>query len=100
MGRAKFGLTFQDTGKLTLTAFNKLYGHYKNDFDLEMRLTAANTTYAEAHKKAQKDDDWHCFFLLDFVFFIFLLYLCEFYLSTFIVQHHFCGISAGSVALC
>ena len=58
IGRAKFGLSFQETGKLTLTAFNKLYRHYKNDFDLEMRLTAANTTYAEAHKKAQKDDEW------------------------------------------
>ena len=51
-------MSFAETGKLTLTTFNKLYGHYKNDFDLEMRLTAANTTYAEAHKKVQKADEW------------------------------------------
>ena len=38
--------------------FNKLYGHYKNNWDYEMRLTQANTTYAEAFIKAQKDEEW------------------------------------------
>ena len=38
--------------------FNKLYGHYKNNFDIEMRLTHANVTYAEAYARAQKEEEW------------------------------------------
>jgi hypothetical protein len=38
--------------------FNKLYGHYKSNWDLEMRLTKANMTYAEAFIKSQKDEEW------------------------------------------
>lgn len=38
--------------------FNKLYGHYKNTFDFEMRLTKANLTYKEAFVKAQEDEEW------------------------------------------
>jgi hypothetical protein len=38
--------------------FNKLYQHYKNDFDLEMRLKSTDTTYAEAYAKAQKAEEW------------------------------------------
>ena len=30
-----------------MTTFNKLYKHYKDNFDLELRLKASNTTYAE-----------------------------------------------------
>ena len=52
------GLTFHETGRLTLTLFNKLYSHYKDTFDLEMRLKNANMTYSEAYKKAMKDEEW------------------------------------------
>ena len=38
--------------------FNKLYGHYKTNWDYEMRLTKANMTYAEAFIKAQQDEEW------------------------------------------
>lgn len=38
--------------------FNRLYGHYKDSFDTEMRLTKANMTYAEAHIKAQQEEEW------------------------------------------
>ena len=38
--------------------FNKLYGHYKDDWDLEMRLRNTNMTYAEAYKKSQKEEEW------------------------------------------
>ena len=58
IGRTKLHLTFKETGKLTLWMFNKLYDHYKSDFDLEMRLKNANVTYAEAYRKAQERDDW------------------------------------------
>lgn len=38
--------------------FNKLYGHYKDNFDFEMRLKNANKTYAEAFIKSQQDEEW------------------------------------------
>lgn len=38
--------------------FNKLYGHYKNNWDYEMRLKQNNMTYAEAYIKSQKDEEW------------------------------------------
>ena len=43
---------------MTLTMFNKLYGHYKDMWDMEMRLTQANMTYAEAYAKSQQDEEW------------------------------------------
>lgn len=43
---------------MTLTLFNKLYGHYKNMWGLEMRLAKANMTYEEAHNKAMQDEEW------------------------------------------
>ena len=43
---------------MTLTTFNKLYLHYKNDFDYEMRLTRANVTYKEAFVKSQQEEEW------------------------------------------
>lgn len=38
--------------------FNKLYKHYKNDFDLEMRLKRANLTYAEIYQQSQQAQEW------------------------------------------
>ena len=43
---------------MSLNLFLKLYKHYKDNFDLEMRLKKSNTTYEEAHKKAQKSQEW------------------------------------------
>ena len=58
IGKSKLGLTFRETGRLTLTLFNKLYQHYKNSFDLELRLKYTGTTYEEAYKKAEKAQEW------------------------------------------
>lgn len=58
IGKAKLGLSFRETGRLTLVAFNKLYEHYKNTFDLELRLKNANVTYEQAYAKAQADEEW------------------------------------------
>lgn len=58
IGRAKLGLTFKETGRLTLRMFGKLYQHYKNDHDLEMRLWKNDKTYADAYKQAQQDEEW------------------------------------------
>lgn len=38
--------------------FNKLYGHYKDNWDFEMRLTHANKTYEENFIQSQKDEEW------------------------------------------
>ena len=38
--------------------FNKLYTHYKNDWDMEMRMRNANVTYADAYKNAMKAEEW------------------------------------------
>lgn len=43
---------------MTLTLFNKLHQHYKDTFDMEMRLAKANMTYEELRTKAQKDEEW------------------------------------------
>ena len=58
IGKTKLNLSFKETGRLTLTMFNKLYAHYKNDWDYEMRLFNANMTYDEAFRQAQKDEEW------------------------------------------
>lgn len=43
---------------MTLTLFYRLYEHYKNKFDYEMRLFHNNMTYAEAFIKSQEDEEW------------------------------------------
>ena len=43
---------------MTLATFFKFYKHYKDTFDIEMRLKNANVTFAEALKKAQKAEEW------------------------------------------
>ena len=58
IGKSKLGLSFSETGRLTMTMFNKLYAHYKDDFDYEMLLKASHTTYADAYKKAQQAEEW------------------------------------------
>jgi hypothetical protein len=58
IGRTKLNLTFKETMRLTLTMFNKLYKHYKDDWSMEMRMTHANMTYADVFKKAQQDEEW------------------------------------------
>ena len=58
IGKTKLGLSFKETGRLTLTMFNRLYGHYKDVWDLEMRLSNGNMTYAEAFAKSQRDEEW------------------------------------------
>lgn len=58
IGRTKLGLTFKETGRLTLTIFNKLYQHYKDNWDLEMLMTASRKTYKDVHEKQQQSEEW------------------------------------------
>ena len=51
-------LTDKETGRLTLTMFNKLYGHYKDNWDMEMRMFHNNMTYRGLYLKSQEDDEW------------------------------------------
>jgi len=58
IGKTKLNLSFHETGRLTLTLFNRLYQHYKNNWSYEMRLFHANMTYQEAYDKSQSDEEW------------------------------------------
>lgn len=58
IGKSKLGLSFKETGRLTLTTFNKLYKCYKNDFDMEMLLKNSNTTYEKAYQNSIKNEEW------------------------------------------
>mgnify|MGYP003303657744 CR=1 FL=1 len=35
-----------------------MYQHYKNDFDIEMRLKNANVTYQELEEKQIENEEW------------------------------------------
>lgn len=43
---------------MTTRTFFKFYKCYKNNFDLEMRLKASNTTYSELKIKSEKQEEW------------------------------------------
>ena len=58
IGKVKLGLSFNETGRLTITLFNKLYAHYKDAFDLELRLRQTKTTYADAYRRSQDAQEW------------------------------------------
>lgn len=58
IGKTKLNLSFKETGRLTLRLFNKLYKHYKNDFDLENYLRSQKITYKELKVKSQQSEFW------------------------------------------
>ena len=58
IGVTKLGMTYKQVGRITLTLFNKLYSHYKNTFDLELRLKLTGNTYESAEKKANEAQEW------------------------------------------
>lgn len=54
----KIGLTRKETGRLTLRLFNRLYRHYKDDFDAELRMTRAGVTYDDLRREEQASEEW------------------------------------------
>ena len=58
IGMNKLGFTFKEVGRLTLNAFNKLYQHYKNSFDMELMLNRYRTTYQEYEEKQMENEEW------------------------------------------
>ena len=58
IGKTKLGLTFKETGRLTLYVFNKLYQHYKDNWDFEMLLSKSGKTYKDIKEEQNKDEYW------------------------------------------
>lgn len=54
----KLNFSYKETGRLTLSLFNKLYQYYKDDFDLELQLRLSGTTYSNLKKKQEKQERW------------------------------------------
>lgn len=58
IGKTKLNLSLKETGRLTLNLFNRLYQHYKDNWDMEMIMAAAHTTYKTLYARSQQDDEW------------------------------------------
>ena len=58
IGKTKLNLSLKETGRLTLNLFNRLYQHYKDNWDMEMIMAAAHTTYKTLYTRSQQDDEW------------------------------------------
>lgn len=55
------GFTEREIGRMTLRKFLKLYGHYKNNFDLEMKMKQQGITYKQAEILSEQqsgDAEW------------------------------------------
>ena len=51
-------MSFKETGRLTLKLFNKLYQHYKDNFDLELSLKLSRKTYSSMEIEQEKAEEW------------------------------------------
>ena len=58
IGITRLKLTEKRVGRMTYYLFNKLYQHYKDVFDLELRLKTRDMTYRELYKKSKQEDEW------------------------------------------
>nr|DAX39500.1 MAG TPA: hypothetical protein [Caudoviricetes sp.] len=56
MNRLRFN--YKEAGRLTIRQFSNYYQHYKDTFDLEMRLYNSNTTYADLKAKQLQAEEW------------------------------------------
>lgn len=43
---------------MTFRMWDKLYTHYKNDFDMELMMKHTGTTYKKLRAKARKRNEW------------------------------------------
>ena len=51
-------LSNKEVGRMTIREFNREYQIYKDNFDLELMLTATRTTYAKAKAEQQQKEEW------------------------------------------
>lgn len=58
MGHTLLHYSEKEVGRMTLRKFMKLYGHYKNTFDLEMNMRAKGITYAKLAELQIEDEEW------------------------------------------
>jgi len=58
VGLKNLNLKPKETMRLTLKQFARLYQHYKNQFDTEMSLWLSHTTYAQAARRAARNEDY------------------------------------------
>lgn len=59
MGRTRLGLSSdKEVGRLTLRRFRGLYQAYKDTFDLESRMMASGSTYANLEAQSMSDEEW------------------------------------------
>ena len=58
IGKTKLNMSFKETGRMTLTLFNKFYKHWKEHWSAEMRLTHSNKTFDEAFAESQREQEW------------------------------------------
>lgn len=58
VGKRCLNLSIKEIGRMTVKTFMRFYQHYKDNWDVEMRLTNANMTYKEAAEKAKKSEEW------------------------------------------
>lgn len=58
IGKTKLNLSIKEIGRMTVTTFNKLYGHYKDDWDMEMSLWHTKTTYRQSYLQSQEAEEW------------------------------------------
>ena len=54
----KLGLTYKQTGRITLSVFNGLYAGYKRQWDLEHQLDWANKTFEDLSERVYKSQRW------------------------------------------
>ena len=58
IAQAKLGLSHREAGRLTLATFSRMWQHYKDNFDLELRLRFSGVTYEELRTKSDDSEEW------------------------------------------
>lgn len=58
IAQAKLGLSFREVGRLTLGMFNRMWQHYKDNFDLELRLRWSGVTYEALRTQTDESEEW------------------------------------------
>lgn len=51
-------MTIKQTGRLTFRLFSKLYQHYKDTFDMEMKMQRNGITYRQLAEQAETEEEW------------------------------------------
>ena len=57
IGMCKLRFSQKEVGRLTWAAFQKLYQHYKDDFDMELVMRSKGKTYAFFAAQASECED-------------------------------------------